>query len=206
MYKKVAVFGGSFNPVSKAHTEIINKIRSIVDEVIIVPVGDFYDKSFLANKEDRYNMLMNIKKSKDWDNVFISRIELDSEKQLKTYETLNKIKLENKNNETEFYFVLGADNLFEFSTWYKAENILDDYYILAVNRDNLKIEDIINTCSLLKLKEDKIIEVKVNTGIYISSTLIRDLISSKIDKDLILSKNVIEEVTLNYIINRNLYK
>jgi len=56
---KIGFFGGSFNPPTKAHIELAQKVieKYVLDKVIFVPMGDFYVKEGLASSKDRLNML-----------------------------------------------------------------------------------------------------------------------------------------------------
>ena len=49
--KKYGFFGGSFNPVTKAHVDLALEIVKMfnMDKVIFVPVGDNYNKKGLIN-------------------------------------------------------------------------------------------------------------------------------------------------------------
>ena len=52
------VYGGSFNPPTKAHKLIIDKLFQIFmpDNIIVVPVGNSYGKKGLIEFSHRYNM------------------------------------------------------------------------------------------------------------------------------------------------------
>ena len=81
--EKYGFFGGSFNPVTKAHVELAEEIRNKygLDKVIFVPVGDKYNKIGLISEKHRNNMLK-IAICK-YDNLEVSNIELNKEKNLK---------------------------------------------------------------------------------------------------------------------------
>ena len=57
--KKIGFFGGSFNPPTSAHYEIVKcaKEKFYLDKVVVVPMGDKYQKKELATFEHRFNML-----------------------------------------------------------------------------------------------------------------------------------------------------
>ena len=56
---KIGFFGGSFNPPTLAHFEIVKSAlkEANLDKIIIVPMGDKYQKSGLIPFEHRYNMI-----------------------------------------------------------------------------------------------------------------------------------------------------
>ena len=56
------------------------------------------------------------------ENLEVSDLELKSERQLYTIETLRII--EEQKPEKEIYFLIGTDNLKELETWYKPDELL----------------------------------------------------------------------------------
>lgn len=196
--KKIIVYTGSFNPVTKAHINIINKVKGIknVNKVYVVPVGDFYKKSDLASAEDRYNML----KPFEDDKVTISRVEIDAKEQLKTIDTLNIIKKKHKNH--KIYLVIGSDNLIDFKNWYKAEELISNYNLLVIQRaDYNPLKDLIKNNELIYKYKSNLDELKIDSN-ELSSTKVRDAIRIN---DLDSLNEMIEEITKEYLINNNLY-
>ena len=57
--EKIGFFGGSFNPPTIAHFEIVKlaKKEFNLDKVVIIPMGDKYDKKDLLPFKYRYRML-----------------------------------------------------------------------------------------------------------------------------------------------------
>ena len=97
--KIIAVFGGAFNPPTIAHVELAKQVlKSIenVEKVVFVPVSTKYNKRGLASDEDRYQMLKAI--CEEEEGLEVSSLELDSNRQLYTIETLEKMKQLNPNN------------------------------------------------------------------------------------------------------------
>ncbi len=103
--KIIAVFGGAFNPPTIAHInlakQVLKKIENI-EKVIFVPVSTKYNKRELASDTDRYNMLKKVCENEE--GLEVSSIELDSDRQLYTIETLQKIEEQNPNN--YIYFII----------------------------------------------------------------------------------------------------
>lgn len=145
--KKIIVFGGSFNPPTKAHYQIaqlaIEQINA--DRVLFVPVGNSYMKNDLIDGDLRLEMLDLI--TKDSGNMFVSDVEVHSDKHMTTIDTLNTLQSQYKDN--LLYFLMGADNLSYFSTWNNSESILKQYKLLVLNREGYCVEDIVSNDSLL---------------------------------------------------------
>lgn len=192
--KVIAVFGGSFNPPTVAHINLAKQILKRVEnieKVIFVPVSTKYNKNGLAPDEQRFNMLKCI--CRDEEGLEVSRIELDSSRQLYTIETLKEIRSGNPNK--DIYFILGTDNLKELETWYKAEELISSFKILILKRDNDNIETIIKENYLLQKYRNSFIELDNIEQIDLSSSYIRekvvkgeditDLVPEEIKKDVI---------------------
>ena len=58
MKLKIALLGGSFNPVSFGHLRMISYfVENDFDKILVIPCGFRRDKSHFASNKDRVNML-----------------------------------------------------------------------------------------------------------------------------------------------------
>lgn len=192
---KIAIFGGSFNPPHRMHEKIgLHLIENrIVDKVVYVPTGNKYNKKDLISAEHRYNMLKLMCAGKE--NLYVSDYELKNEL-IYTYQTLDYFKNIYVND--EIYFICGTDNFKVFHTWKNYEYILKNYKILVINRNNDKINQIIDN---MKYK-DKVIEINISQD-DISATKIREYIKNgnyDVIKDF-LNVRVFEYIKENMLYN-----
>lgn len=198
--RTIAVFGGSFNPPINSHIslakEIVEKCKNI-EKLIFVPVSTRYQKMELVNDEHRYNMLKLICENED--KLEVSDIELRHDKQLYTIETLNLIK--EQYNNYDIWFVMGTDNLRELETWSKPEQLLSNYKILVLNREDDNLEKIIQNSDLLKRYRESLIQINGIEKIDLSSTMIRDKLKKGED-----IKEYVPNYILEYIEENKLYK
>lgn len=192
----IAVFGGSFNPVTIAHTTIIDKLESLdyINKVIILPVGNHYKKDYLIDFKYRKEML---ELAIDINKVLISDIELHC--QLKTIESLSIIQKEYPNE--KIAFVMGADNLLCIKTWYLYKELLKKFYFILFNRDDMEIKDIIQNDEVLKNYEHKFIIESIHIKNNISSTKVRNMVKNNLNCCKYINDNV-----FSYIGKNNLYK
>mgnify|MGYP005771098215 CR=1 FL=1 len=187
----IAVFGGSFNPPTIAHISLAKQVLAKMDnleKVILVPVSTRYNKNGLASDEIRFNMLEQICAKEP--GLEVSRLELDSDKQLYTIETLRKIKQQNPNK--QIYFVLGTDNLKELETWHKVYELLSSFKFIVLKRDEDSVSDIIDKSTILKKYESSFFELNGIDTVDLSSSYVRKriqdgetivgLVPSKIEK------------------------
>jgi len=134
----IIVFGGAFNPPTKAHQEIIKHLLTLprVKRVIVVPVGDHYEKSELESAEHRIEMLKLM--LEDLPKVSISTLEVDGKKALKTIETMTLIQKYYPHQKSAF--VMGTDNLTQLKTWHKYEQLIKEFNIIVYNRTELDVQ------------------------------------------------------------------
>ena len=186
------VFGGAFNPVTKAHILVCEYILTKVDadEFIFLPVSNAYTKSELASNHHRVNML-NIA-IKELEKVRISKLEIDDTDYLGTYQSLIRL---SDNNDCEISFVIGADNLYNMHKWINIEGILSEFKIIVLGRNKIDIETAIDSNLILKKHRNSFIvlnDFKVN----ISSTGFRST----------FDKTQVDEEVYEYIIENGLYR
>ena len=201
----IAIFGGSFNPPTIAHInlakQILDKMKNI-EKIIFVPVSTKYNKQGLAPDEDRLELLKTI--CQDHPNMEVSSLELNSPRQLYTIETL-KI-MQKQNPDKTIYFIVGTDNLKELETWHAANEILQQFKIIVLERDNDIMEKIISNSLFLKQYIESFIKLNFNK-IKLSSSYIRqkvqmgeeikELVPEKIYKDILRIYKKEEKTSLN---------
>lgn len=191
--KIIAVFGGAFNPPANSHLSLAKQIlekNNMVEKVIFVPVNVKYNKDGLASNEARFSMLQEI--CKNVQGLEVSRIELDSKRQLYTLETLRLIKEQYK--EHEIYFVLGSDNLKMLETWHNADTLLKEFKILVLERGEDKTEEIIEENNFLKKYKDSIMKLSNINKIDLSSTEIREKLKKGETIEDLVPKEILKQV------------
>lgn len=183
--KKIVLFGGSFNPPTIAHYEIIKYLNDHYDEVLILPNGDSYTFAgkVLDSFKHRVNMLHIM--VKDLDKVKILEIE-NSDEFKGTYHTLRVL-----NHPT---FVLGADCLDKIHLWKHFEDLVKENNFIVFNRNNSNIIELINNNTLLKpyINKFEIVDLQVSD---VSSTDFRKTIN----------KEIVSEEVYDYIKKNELY-
>lgn len=178
---KMGVYVGSFNPPHKGHIYIVNYLlnKEVVNKVLIIPTGNYWDKQNLVDLRDRINML----KCYENDKIIIDTVNNDYPY---TYELMRKLRLDYPND--ELYLIIGADNIISFDKWKNYQELLE-YNIIIMNRDDIDIDEYIKKYPnghFLIMRDFKV---------DISSTKIRDG----------LDEEYIDEPVLKYIKENNLY-
>ena len=188
---KIGIYCGSFSPVHKGHIKIVKEIikQEIVDKVLIIPTGSYWDKNNLMPLEHRISML------KYYENKHIE-VETKLNDVYPTYKLMEE--LEKRYPDDEFYLILGADNLLEFDKWVEYKKLLE-YPFIIIKRNDLneeKIDDIMKSFN------------KTNYVILNMDTI--DISSTQINKQYRENKtfdsNYIDDFVSSYIIKNNLIK
>ena len=179
----IGVFVGSFNPPHKGHFSIVNFLinKKILDKVIIIPTGNYWNKQDLIDIKDRINML----RFYENDKIIIDNKHNNMEY---TYLIMNSLKEEYPHDKLSL--IIGADNIINFNKWKNYQELIK-YHLIIMQRNNIDIKKYI--------KEYKITNYTIIDDypyIDISSTIIRNKLDNKY-----LDKEVID-----YIRSRGLYE
>lgn len=199
--RKVGIMGGTFNPIHMGHLFIAERAREQfhLDEVIFMPSGTPYMK----NEKDVLPKDIRVEMTKlaIEDNPFfdISTIEVDRERVTYTYETLEQ--LISNNESTEYYFIMGADSLWNIEDWKEPQKIFANCHILAAVRNNRPITEMEEQAAYLKDKYNASIFLLKCSNIEISSTMIRNMV-----KEGESIRYLVPETVYDYIIKNKLYK
>lgn len=188
---RIGIFGGSFNPPHKMHLDIgLNLInKQCVDKVVFVPTGSKYKyKNNLLPDKNRLEMLKII--TNKYKNLSVSDYELNNEL-VYTYQTLRYFKENNPND--EIYFICGTDNLSYMDKWMNSDEILSNYKILVIRRDDENIEQLLEKFRKYK---NNILIVDLEQS-NLSSTIIREKIKNKENVLDVLDKDVYEYIRKN---------
>ena len=199
MKDRIVIFGGTFNPPTRAHLDIATEALYYLDaeKVLFVPVSDLYKKDDVEISYHRVNML-NLAIG-NFRRLEIDFTEVDAVALTHTYETVEKIK--SQYQDKELFLLIGADNLEDFKNWKNQRSIMENCSLLVVNRNNSSIDEIIESNEILTEFKDKIIEAPIEE-IEISSTEVRNRIASGELEGL---ENLVDKEVIEYIVENKLY-
>lgn len=141
----VIVYGGSFNPPTRAHVQITDYLieKYCPQAFVFVPVGDVYGKKGLAPFYHRQRMLKIL--SRRFDSIVVSDYE-NKESFKGTIDLLRKFKTLYND---EIYFVLGADNLQSIDRWIEYEALIREFRFIVFGRNGVDPEDFIKGHAVL---------------------------------------------------------
>jgi nicotinate-nucleotide adenylyltransferase len=125
MDKRIALYGGTFDPVHKGHTAVAQALLKLftLDEVLFVPAAHAPHKrvSKVTPAIQRYAMLALA--TQDESKLRLSTVEIDAPERPYTFETLERMR-EELGREAQLFFVMGADSWLEITTWREWERVL----------------------------------------------------------------------------------
>ncbi len=171
--KKIGIMGGTFNPIHYGHLLVAEDARTYcnLDEIIFIPSGNSYmkDTSEIIDGKMRYEM---VSLAIAGNTAFsISDMEIKRNGHTYTYETLEEL---NKiYPDTDFYFILGADNLFTIEKWKYADKIMQNCTLIVASRDEKDKQDLTQKANSLFKSFHATIEILPERKIDLSSTEIR---------------------------------
>lgn len=123
------VYGGSFNPPTKAHEEIIQLLNQQLhpDHFLLIPVGDHYSwKTTLIPYHHRKEMLARI-----IDLPHVKIMDIENTNDFKgTYQTLKHLSMSYE----DLYFVIGTDHVETMHLWKDYEKLLKEFSFIIIKR------------------------------------------------------------------------
>jgi len=195
--KRIAFYGGSFDPPHIGHLEIARKLieQFSLDEFVFIPAFHAPHKKDRKPTSAFHRFAMLALATKDLADVTVSKMELELPEKPYTVETLSRLK--NELTETEIFFVMGADSWQDILTWREWETVLTMVNIIVVTRPDYeigfshvtdavreRIVDLRQKVSSFKFQVSSSLpetrNLKLETNIYISDSVQIDVSATEI--------------------------
>lgn len=175
---RTGILGGTFNPVHNGHIAMakIALYEFSLGKVVFIPLGlpPHKKEEYIAPAKDRLEM---IKLAIQYEERFsVDTIELYREGFTYTVDTLEL--LTQQNSGTEYYYIIGADTLFELSKWKRFERVVCLTSFICVLRPGQNDEDVKNYAHSLNDIYGCRFFIARDKGPDISSSQIRESSSS----------------------------
>jgi nicotinate-nucleotide adenylyltransferase len=133
--KRIAIYGGTFDPVHSGHLEIARRVSQLfeIDEFLFVParLAPHKLKSEVSSGLHRYAML--VLATREDARLCVSTFELDRPARQYTVDTLEHY-CTRLGESADLFFVMGADSWSEITSWYEWERLMKLTTLIVVTR------------------------------------------------------------------------
>lgn len=199
--KKIGLMGGTFDPIHYGHLVLAEQVRTRfnLDMIYFIPVGipPHKQQKKISSSKNRYFMTLLGTITNPYFEV--SKIEIEDDNTSYTVNTIKKFKKIIDNN-SELYFITGADAIYELETWRNVKELLGLCNFIAASRPGIDKSKLKEKIKILNEKYNgRIIETSV-PALAISSTDIRERIKKRES-----IKYIVPESVEHYIYKNNLY-
>lgn len=148
--KRIGLFGGTFDPWTKAHQAIVDEVlkRDLVDFVVILPTIVEYhraEKTKWLTYSEKFTAIYNfMMKSPYQDRIMMDFQEIRmktsgrmTEKESSDWRFINTVeRCESLYIGSDLYVIIGTDSLKNFKTWHRWKDILSKCKIISVQGRN----------------------------------------------------------------------
>jgi nicotinate-nucleotide adenylyltransferase len=202
--RKIALFGGTFDPIHLGHTAVAAEaVKHIgAEKIVFIPAKRSPLKGCLpvASDDDRFKMMaLAIANQTGFE---LSDCELKKPAPSYTLETVRQFQADYGSG-TSIYWLVGADSIDDLAYWYKIVELIDECYLSAMCRagceppDFAKFEPIWG-CQRVEKLQRNVIQTSL---IDISSTEIRNRLAAGRDVT-----DMLHPAVADYIRKHGLYQ
>lgn len=132
--RRIAVYGGTFDPIHNGHMRVAEAILKAfsMDQLLFVPAFVPPHKRGLDISSPFHRMAMLALSTADQPQMLVSPIELEAPQRPYTIETLGRLQAEFDNS--QLFFVMGADSFRDVVSWREHERLLTEYNVIVATR------------------------------------------------------------------------
>jgi len=201
---KLAVFGGSFDPIHLGHVAIAEHVikEKIVDEVLFVPARQAPHKLEQASSDakkrlEMINLILGMNSGFCSSDIEVLH-DKDTSYTIDTMETLNRVF-----QDYELFFLMGMDSLVQLHTWHRATELVQRNNFLIFPRAGVLAPSYVELAAFFGYKSaekllNSIIEMPT---VDVSATVVREQClkgNSVVD--------LVPEPVIQFILKHNLYR
>ncbi len=193
---RIGLLGGSFDPVHRAHLELARTgLRALnLDQVQLIPAGQPWQKPPLgASTEDRLQMIKLALEQEP--GLIVNPVEINRTGPTYTIETLESLP-----PGPEYFWILGADQLANFCTWRRWQEIVSRVQLVVAQRPGSDLIAPPELASWMQLHDKRLIHLPFEP---------LDISANEIRKRTALAESTsdfLPEAVGQYITARGLYR
>jgi len=200
--RKIGIMGGTFDPIHTAHLVLGEQAYDQLglEKVVFMPSGNPPHKRNREGRAGDADRLAMVKAAVAGNPHFeVSELEMNEEGYSYTYRTLELLR--EKHLDCIFYFIIGADSLFDFDGWYKPERIAASCILVAATRNHTPSDELAGRV--------RHVEEKFGASVVVLDTENMDISSSRLREAAAQGKSIryyVPESVRLYIEEKGLYK
>ena len=196
---RVGLLGGTFNPVHNGHIRMacIALDEFLLGEVVFLPLGIPPHKRYKVIAPAEHRLAMLRLAIREETRFSVDTIEIFREGVTYTVDTLEL--LCRSNPKTEYYYIVGADTLYELTSWKNFERVISLTRFICVLRPGIDDKDAHIYAHTLNKRYGERFFISREKGPDISSSLIRSLAKDNRIPEGLLPPSVAEYIRLNRI-------
>lgn len=169
--KKTGIMGGTFNPPHIGHLFMAEQAfyEFGLDRVMLMPLGDPPHKRDIELLPAPMRLAMLETMTENAPFLSVSDIELKRSGYTYTVDTLNELKRE---NDDDYYYIIGADTLFELHHWREFEKVMHMTEFICFMRRGIDRREV---AAQIKLMRDE-----YGKRVLLSGAVVPDISSTEI--------------------------
>ena len=182
--KRIALYGGTFDPVHLGHLEIARRVSEVfeIEQLLFIPAQMAPHKVGwpVTHPIHRYAMLALA--TQDDPRLAISTFEIDAPDRRYTVDTIEHFQRK-LGDSTELFFVMGADSWAEITTWHEWQRLLSMTNHIVVTRPGFE-----PSTAQVGEHKDRIVDLRKSVAlngrgfkrIYITDVVMNDVSATRI--------------------------
>jgi len=204
--RKIALFGGTFDPIHLGHTGVAEAAMRAIDAetLIFIPAKRSPLKGFLPTADDAQRFEMIRLAIRDHDRFEASDCELHRPAPSYTFDTVTRFQ-QQYGPAASIYWLLGADSVDDFVYWHRIDELIDACNMAVMVRGGYKAPSFDTYQALWG--PDRIKKLQANVietpSIDISSTEIRKRLAAGQDTSDMLNPQVADYIARNGLYERD---
>ncbi len=198
---KTGIMGGTFNPIHNGHLMLAGHVMEEfgLDEIWFMPNGNPPHKrqeSIGTSTSDRLEMVRIA--IGDCPKFSIQPYEAEKKTVSYSYQTMEEFR--KSYPDRDFYFIIGADSLFQMETWGHPDRLLSCCTVIAAKRDSKETDqDMKKQISYLEGKYHAQILLSRSPVFEVSSSEIREMIQRNHPIEGLVPEGVADYIRENHI-------